>query len=74
MTFFSGEDGILVVWDLESDTHQTIPSSNGFVMAATWMLSTQSPAKAFAFGCHDGMIHVYVRGDDVRHSTPQFIF
>jgi len=67
----SGEDGLLVVWDLGSNTHQTISSSNGFVLAATWMPSTQSPTKAFAFGCHDGMIHVHVRGDDVRYSTPQ---
>jgi len=60
-----------VVWDLESNTHQTISSSNGIVLAATWMPSTQSPTKAFAFGCHDGMIHIHARGDHVRYSTPQ---
>jgi WD40 repeat protein len=62
-----GDDALVVLWNLETgEILQEISCPHtGFVTAACWITTMRSEAKAFAFGCADGSIHIYTldRGD-----------
>ena len=67
-TLLSAGDEV-VVWNLKLGVHQAINSSNGPVLALTWVPIAADVNGAFAFGCRDGLIHLYRRkGKKVRGS------
>ena len=49
----------VVVWNLKLGVHQAINPSNGPVLALTWVPIATDVNGAFAFGCRDGLIHLY---------------
>lgn len=54
---------MVVLWDLETGVQlQEISCTfNGPITVAVWLPAVQGSATAFAFGCADGSIHVYVQ-------------
>jgi len=58
-----GDDALVVLWDLDTGAKlQDISSPfNGPITAVVWLPTAQGSATAFAFGCADGSIHVYVQ-------------
>jgi hypothetical protein len=51
----------VVVWDLKDGMHLVINTSNGPVLALAWVPITSDASAAFAFGCSDGLIHLFCR-------------
>lgn len=59
----------VVVWNLKRGMHQAINPSNGRVTVLAWVPIAADVNGAFAFGCCDGLIHLYRRtGKEVRDS------
>lgn len=51
----------VIVWNLKRGLHQAINPSNGLVTALAWIPIGADVNGAFAFGCRDGVIHLYCR-------------
>lgn len=65
-----GDDALVVLWDLETGAHlQDISCPfNGPITVTIWLPAAQGSATAFAFGCADGSIHIYVQ--QLHHVSP----
>lgn len=57
----TGDDGLLVVWDLQFGQEAQVISVvfNGPVCTAVWASPADHPTTMFAFGCCDGTLFVY---------------
>ena len=49
------------MWDLKDGMHIAINPSNGPISALAWVPTVSDASPAFAFGCQDGLIHLYRR-------------
>ncbi|KIJ97144.1 hypothetical protein K443DRAFT_10127 [Laccaria amethystina LaAM-08-1] len=60
----------VIVWDLKDGMHLVINASNGLVLALAWVPITSDASAAFAFGCSDGLIHLFRRAGKKRFFVP----
>jgi hypothetical protein len=59
----------VIVWNLKRGLHQAINPSNGLVTALAWVPIRADVNGAFAFGCRDGLIHLYCRTGKKVHDS-----